>query len=362
MALTHKSDINILFWREGPYFQSREHQALMRGINTSMGGEKMIKSLDNLSRRDFIKLCGGIAAAVGLADMFSIERIALALESAVKKPPVIWLTGQGCTGCTHSLIGMEDPTPWSLILDKISLRYHESIMAASGYAAEKSREDALKEGSYMLIVEGSIPGADDRYCMVGGKAFREIVQESALKADIIISAGACSSFGGIPRGAPTKGAPVSEILPDKTVINLSTCPVHMDHLYGTIIYYLVTRKAPPVDKHNRPLMYFGTYVHDNCRRRAHFDSEEFLTDWNDPKQKDWCLYEKGCKGTETYSDCPIRRWNGGINFCIDAGAPCQGCAEPGFYTEYSPLYTAESTPAGNGAKGLAGMHHKKKIA
>jgi hydrogenase small subunit len=323
--------------------------------------EEMVKSFDGLSRREFIKLCGGITAVLELVDLFPLEKVAQALEAAIKKPPVIWLEGQDCAGCTISLISVADPTPASLILDKISLRYHESIMAASGYLAEQAREDAVKEGGYVLIVEGAIPSADDRFCMVGGKHFREIVQETVQKAAVIIGVGACSAFGGIPRGTPSKGLPVSKVVPDKTVINLSTCPVHMDHLLGTLVYYLVTKKAPPLDKLNRPLLYFGELVHDNCRRRAHFDNEEFLKDWNDPKQQDWCLLERGCKGPETYSDCPIRRWNNGINFCIDCGAPCQGCSEPAFYTEQSPLYAMGPVTDRILAKKAAGLIPKKEI-
>ncbi len=85
---------------------------------------------------------------------------------------------------------------------------------------------------------------------------------------------------------------------DKPIINISTCPVHTDHLVGTILYVLVTGKIPELDSKGRPAMYFGDkwLIHDNCRRRAHFDAGEFLKDWNDPKQKNWCLFEKGCKG------------------------------------------------------------------
>jgi hydrogenase small subunit len=320
----------------------------------------MIKSFDGLSRRDFLTFCAGTAAALGLSDIFTAEMVAEALESAAKKPPLIWLEGQDCAGCTISLISVEDPTPASLILDKLSIRYHETIMAASGHMAEKAREDTIKEGGYVLVVEGSIPSADDHFCMVGGRPFGEIVKESAEKAAAIIGVGACAAFGGIPRGTPSKGIPLSKVLPGKTIINLPTCPVHMDHLVGTVVYFLVTHKAPPLDKLGRPLMYFGMSVHDNCRRRGHFDEDEFLTDWNDPKQKDWCLLEKGCKGPETYSDCPIRRWNSGINFCIDAGAPCQGCSEPGFYEEHSPLYAMGPITDRILAKRAAGLIPRKE--
>jgi hydrogenase small subunit len=322
----------------------------------------MVKSLEGLSRRDFLQFCAGAAAALGLSDLFTAETIAAALTSAAKKPPLIWLEGQDCAGCTISLFSVENPSPASLILDKLSVRYHETIMAASGSIAEKAREETMREGGYVLVVEGSIPSADDRFCMIGGQPFRKIVTETAEKAAAIIAVGACAAFGGIPRGTPSKGAPVTKILPGKVIINLPTCPVHMDHLVGTIVYFLVTHKAPPLDKHGRPLMYYGMLVHDNCRRRAHFDDGRFLVDWNDPKQRDWCLLEKGCKGPETYSDCPIRRWNNGINFCIDAGAPCQGCSEPGFYEEHSPLYAMGPITDRILVKKAAGLIPRKETA
>ena len=320
----------------------------------------MVTSFERLSRRDFLKFCAGTAAALGLSDLFTAEMIAEALESAAKKPPLIWLEGQDCAGCTISLISVENPTPASLILDKLSIRYHETIMAASGHLAEKARKDTIKEGGYVLVVEGAIPSADDRFCMVGGHPFREIVKETAERAAAIIGVGACAAFGGIPRGTPTKGVPLSKVLPGKAIINLPTCPVHMDHLVGTVVYFLVTHKAPALDKLGRPLMYFGMSVHDNCRRRGHFDEEEFLTNWNDPKQRDWCLLEKGCKGPETYSDCPIRRWNNGINFCIDAGAPCQGCSEPEFYDQQTPLYAMGPVTERILAKKAAGLIPRKE--
>jgi len=165
------------------------------------------------------------------------------------------------------------------------------------------------------------------------------VKDAAKNAAAIISVGACASFGGIPAAGPTGAVGVSEVIKNKPIINISTCPVHVDHLVGTILYYLVTKKVPPLDEYNRPLMYFAENIHENCRRRGHYEAEEFLTDWNDPKQKNWCLVQQGCKGPETYSDCPVRRWNDGLNFCIDCGAGCKGCAEPGFYSEMSPLYS-----------------------
>jgi hydrogenase small subunit len=259
----------------------------------------------------------------------------------------MWLEGLACAGCTISLTQSLHPPISSVILDKISLRQHDTIMAAAGHLVEEVYDETVKAGGYILIVEGAIPSADDRFCMVGGRPFRKLVEDAAKNANAVLAVGACSAFGGIPRATPSKGMAVSEALKnaqiDKPVINISTCPVHTDHLVGTILYVLVTGKIPELDSKGRPAMYFGDkrLIHDNCRRRGHFDAGEFLTDWNDPKQKDWCLLQKGCKGPMAYTDCSIRRWNDGINFCLDCGGLCQACGEPLFYERVSPLYAAE---------------------
>ncbi|MCX7858368.1 MAG: hydrogenase small subunit [Deltaproteobacteria bacterium] len=293
-----------------------------------------------ITRRDFLKYCSVMAFALGLSQYDFTRRLVFAIES--KKPPVIWLEGQDCAGCTISFTGLTDPPIASVLLDKISLRYHETVMASAGHMAEEVIHDTVKKGGYVLIVEGSIPEADDRFCYVGGKPFKTILKEAANKAAVIIAVGACAAYGGIPRSTPSKGVGVSKVISGKPIINIPTCPVHPDHLLGTVLYFLTTGKAPELDDIGRPKLYFSQSIHDNCRRRAHFDAGRMLTDWNDPNQKDYCLIEKGCKGPAAKSDCPIRRWNDGINFCIDCGAPCVGCSEPGFYSEMSPIYTAES--------------------
>jgi hydrogenase small subunit len=291
-----------------------------------------------INRRDFLKICGTTAAAFGLSRIAVVEGVAQALDAVGTKPPVIWLEGQDCAGCTVSFAGNLNPPATDILLEKISLRYHEAIMAASGHVAEQAYHDTVAAGGYILIVEGSVPTADDRFCTVGGRPFREILEEAAEHAAGIIAVGACATYGGIPAATPSQGVGMGDALPGKAVINLPTCPVHNDHLVGVILYYLATQQIPPLDDFGRPLAYFRTLIHDNCRRRGAYENDEFLQDWNDPAQKDWCLLLKGCKGPFTYSDCPARKWNDGINFCIDCGAGCMGCAEPGFYDEMSPLF------------------------
>jgi hydrogenase small subunit len=314
--------------------------------NVDILGQKLLKELrlNGISRRDFLKYCATTAAVLGLSEFEFTTKVAHAIETSSKKPPVIWLEGQDCAGCTISFTGILNPPASSIILDKISLRYHETAMVASGQMAEEVYKDTVKKGGYVLIVEGSVPSADDRFCMIGDRPFKKILEEAAKNAAAIIAVGACATYGGIPAATPSKGIGLNKALPGKTVINLPTCPVHPDHLAGTLLYFLTTGKVPELDAKGRPAMYFGNkrLLHDNCRRRAQFDAGKFLNDWNDPNQKDWCMFEKGCKGPVTFADCAIRRWNNGINFCIDCGGVCQACSEPIFYEQVTPLYTAES--------------------
>jgi hydrogenase small subunit len=312
--------------------------------------EKLKRELEfhGLSRRDFLKYCAATAAVLGLSEFEFTSGIVHAIEKTTSgKPPVVWIEGQACAGCTISFAQSLFPPVASIILDKISLRYDHTIMAATGYVAEKAYEDAVKQGGYILIVEGATPGADDRFHMGGGMPFRKRLEESAKNSTAVLAVGACSAYGGIPRACPTKGMSVSDVLKkagiDKPVVNISTCPVHPDHLIGTVLYVLVAGKPPELDSKGRPAMYFGEVsMHDNCRRRAHFDAGEFLKDWNDPKQKNWCMFEKGCKGPISYIDCTVRRWNDGISFCLDCSGVCQACGEPVFYDKVTPLYTADS--------------------
>ncbi len=308
-----------------------------------MGNFDLLK-VKGVSRRDFMKLIAATTAALGLPELF-VPQAANALEQALKKPPVIWLEGMDCTGCTESAIATLNPSPAELILDMLSIRYHETIMAGSGNKSEEAYQEALKE-KYILIVEGAIPSKEDRFCMVGGKPFRKILIEAAQKAQAIIAIGSCASEGaGIPGACATGAVGVGEILKAEGIstplINLPCCPVKPTTLIGTLLYYLTYQKVPALDSQKRPVAFYGTLLHDNCPRRGHFEHGEFLKDWNDPIQKQYCLLLKGCKGPKTYTDCAQVWWNDNTNFCINAGSPCSGCSEKSFYKEFSPLYAKQ---------------------
>ena len=71
------------------------------------------------SRREFVRLCTMAAAAVGLGPA-AAERFLQAAERG-RKPSVLWLQFQECTGCTESLLRTSHPAVDDLILDLIGI-------------------------------------------------------------------------------------------------------------------------------------------------------------------------------------------------------------------------------------------------
>jgi [NiFe] hydrogenase small subunit len=235
--------------------------------------------------------------------------------------------------------------PWidELVLDIISLDYHETIMAPAGEAAEKSLHDCVTKnaGKFILIVDGAIPTAQDgAWGTVGGATMLAKIKEIAPKALATICIGTCASFGGLPAAAPnpSQAKSVSEVTGIKT-LNIPGCPPNPINLVGTVVNYLLFGKLPDLDDKGRPLFAFGQTIHDQCPRRSHFENGEFVTNFNSEEaRKAYCLYQMGCKGPETYNNCPTVKFNDGTSWPVQAGHPCIGCSEPNFWDKFTPFY------------------------
>ncbi|TKI06477.1 hydrogenase 2 small subunit [Martelella alba] len=288
-----------------------------------------------MNRRGFMKLCAALAASMGLTDTGAAE-IARALADP-ERPPVIWIGAQECTGCTESLLQATHPTLETLLLNTLSLEYHEVLSAAFGDQAEQNRYRAIEryKGKYLLVVDGAIPmKADGVYCMVAGKPIQEHIRETARDAAAVIAIGSCAVWGGVVASGcnPTGAGSLQAILPDKTVINIPGCPPNPHNFLATVAHVLTYRRAPALDGKNRPMFAYGRLIHENCERRPHFDAGRFAKRFGDEGHRQgWCLYHLGCKGPETYGNCPTLQFcdiGGGI-WPVGIGHPCYGCNEAG---------------------------------
>jgi hydrogenase small subunit len=225
-----------------------------------------------------------------------------------------------------------------VILDLISLDYHETLFAGAGHQAEKALADTIKsqEGKFICVVEGAIPTKDGGiYCQVGGRTAVDILNDVASKAGAIIAIGSCASWGGIPSADPNPtgatGAPqiLNTTLKGKTVVTIPGCPANPYNFLGVVLQYATLGTLPKLDELGRPLFAYGRTIHEHCPRRAHFDAGRFANTFGDEGHRQgYCLYKLGCKGPMTHANCSTLAF-GEVVDCwpIGIGHPCVGCTE-----------------------------------
>lgn len=296
-----------------------------------------------VSRRNFLKYCAGSAAALGL-DLSLLAKLETAIaDGGGAVPPVIWLNGANCTGCTISLsnlIGNGEPTDVAdLLINHIDLAFHPNLMGAAGELAVQTLEKAAS-GEFILAMDGGIPTAFDGHTCIlwtdnnGNEVTaKDAVLNLAPRAIARLSIGTCSSFGGIPSGNPNPTGIMSmAAMTGLPTINIPGCPTHPDWIVWTVVQ-LLAGVMPELDGDGRPAALFKgeeCNVHKRCPRKG----EEAKTFGVEGR----CLKELGCKGPRTQADCPTRQWNNGTNWCIGANSVCLGCTERDFPDRFSPFY------------------------
>lgn len=338
--------------------------------------KNLVRTLDSvdllkMDRRTFMKAVGAMGA-VAFLNTYKADLVK-AIEFAETK--LVWLHGSECTGCSESVLNAGNPDIVQALQKlNVNLAFHETLCAQQGIwndgklvntselNSEILLEDLYKEGGYILVVEGSIPNGPDgsgRYLVIGNKTFKETLGEAAKNAAAIVAVGACACWGGITNAASdvakdtdyrgvayskadaSKGM-LKELGIDKPVINIPGCPAHPDWVLLTLGAVILGKIKVPddlpavVDEYGRPKVFFPPdhTVHENCPRRGYYDRGELDTEVGGQG----CLWKLGCKAPYAHADCGIRRWNGSVSMCTQAGGPCIACVEPGFPDTSMPLY------------------------
>jgi hydrogenase small subunit len=287
--------------------------------------------------REFLQFCAATATTLGLP-AGAEAAIAKAVEKA-KRPSVIWLHFQECTGCSESLLRAEHPTLEKLILDVISLDYHETLMAAAGHQAEAARKAAMKanKGKYILVVEGAIPTKQNGiYCKIGGHTAIDMLKECAADAAAVIAIGSCASWGGMPSTIPSIAGADSSPTGSSGVgrrarqaggdhPRLPAQPLQLPRHGGAFPHLRQAarhRPARPAQVCLRPHHPRALRAPRPLRRRP-----LRLEFGDEGHRKGYCLYKLGCKGPETYANCSTIGFGdaGESNWPVACGHPCIGC-------------------------------------
>ena len=339
-----------------------------------------------ITRRDFLRMAAYSAAAAGASqlDLFKLNQ-----ALAATRPPVIWFEGLGDSGCVVSLANYFDGVSAgieSVLLNNIDLKFESVLMGASGQMAinaAKAVYDNYTTTPYILVLTGAL-SALNGYAIVGedtstgGLGVMNVVDAFnrwQQRAAYCIFVGACACYGGVnsiggnefhnvPEASPpTHNGSISYPTTRNTNFNagksifIPGCPVHPDWLVLTIVHILVNNALPPKSSasYYRPryvqlsgstgpktylfesktsdINALGT-VHEQCPRKPQHDVGNFADSVGDPVK---CLRAVGCRGTETYADCPTRGWNstgtnGNGKWCTAPGINhmCIGCSQPMF--------------------------------
>lgn len=296
----------------------------------------------NLSRYEKQDSLGGIGlmnepkcpyteGKIKTARRIAEEVQAMVNNQSTKKMNAMWIESTGCSGNIISLMNSEDPGLYRILTNIVNITYNNSLMGAEGeYAYEKFLETLDTE--FILLVDGAISTKDNGlYTIMAhykGKRITalEAVKLAGEKAKYVIAVGTCASYGGMSAAAPnpSESKNLKEIL-NRSVIKLPGCPCHPDWVVGTIAH-LILAGVPELDEEGRPLLFYGFTIHNTCTRRGLFEQGIFASKFGE----EGCMFNLGCRGPITKTDCPRRKWNGYVNWPIGANTNCIGCAHPEF--------------------------------
>jgi hydrogenase small subunit len=290
--------------------------------------------MSNISRREFLKKVYNAMVLAGVSSFFSFDDL-LAFDSGkYKKPNVVWLHGSSCSGCSTSMVTVDDINLNDIMLSFANFILHPTISAATGDDVINIMQTAIDKmkGEYIFVLEGSVPTAMPHACMFGGKPIMQWIKPLMQNASAVVAVGTCAAFGGVTTmeamitGCQSADGFLKEHNISKPLINLPNCPLKPEHLVYVLGHLAKLGTAPKLDSKYRPLEFYAHTVHERCIYYSSFQEKIYAKKIGE----DGCLFKLGCQGPVTKNDCLINGSNGNTNTCIRAGHPCIGCASEHF--------------------------------
>lgn len=299
-----------------------------------------------ISRREFLDNCAKLSALIFGSCAFTNEIAeGFTRMSAAKRPQLIFIQSQCCTGCSISTTYGNEEDFISFISSLVKLQVHPNLSFSQGDDYIRTIEEVSSSGHFYLVCEGSVPAGMKEACIFNDMPMYDYLHTLMNKATAIVASGTCACYGGIPASNQnvTGAIPIDKYMNltgvHKPLIKIPGCPINADRLLGTVAYIIATGKIPAL-RDGVPKKYYPDLIHNQCGRYQAFNQDHYTKNFD--REKYNCLLKNGCRGPVTYSDCPTRRWNGKVSVCIESNTPCIGCINKEFPFK-SSLYLEEES-------------------
>lgn len=198
-----------------------------------------------------------IKLAASLAMSFGVNNLPESVDTLIKGirrseiPPIVYLKGKTCTGCSVSLINNTKQSTKKLIVN------HDNLVTMSGNISPHniaidliSRYLSGRMGPYFFAIEGSIP-KNPTDCYMANRPIVDWIKGAGKTCLLALSFGNCAIVGNPNIRIKSQRDQVS--LSDffmtedinKRVINIPGCPVGSDSIWNLIIE-LVRTEYPEI--------------------------------------------------------------------------------------------------------------------
>ncbi len=189
----------------------------------------------------------------------------------------------------------------NLVLETISLEYHEVLSAAFGHQVEENKHNALEKykGQYVLVVDGSIPLKITVFIAWLPVSRLWITSAKRRKAQQPLSLSVPALRGAVlPQLELTQLAQSAcRSSTGQNRYQYSRLPAEPAQLPRDRCAHHHLRQTAETGWQNRPTFAYGRLIHEHCERRPHFDAGRFAKEFGDEGHREgWCLYHLGCKG------------------------------------------------------------------
>ena len=274
--------------------------------------------------------------------------------AAAARLPVVWLGFLECTGDTESFLRASNPTVTSILLDLISLNYHETLMAPAGHMARKSLEDTdrpISRASTSPWSRARSPPQPMASTAPSAAARpRASCSEVCGSALATIAVGACAWDGGWPGAAPNPSAAVGREgrrarhpQPDQH----ARLPDERRQPDGGLRAIPDSRHVA-ADRQRRAGHNSPTTKRSTTNARATTTTKRAGSCWpgatKDTARAGACT-RWAAEGQKPSTTAPRCKWNDRTSWPIGAGHGCIGCASRDFWDHDDAVLPAASAAA-----------------